>query len=75
MTNTRENLIALLKAKYHIAHRVADIWKKEGNMQAYSEEIAIACVLQDVIYCLSDKQYFTDMVKIYEKDFLKELTK
>ena len=68
MKQTKENIIKLLKAKYKLAHALADYAKENGDEEEFHMCIREAIAISDAIYLLTNKEYFNSMVEIYFKE-------
>lgn len=63
MKHTKENIIKVLEAKIHLAHKMVEYSRLNGDFQSAEEYLAEACALRDAIYLLEDKDYFNNTAR------------
>ncbi len=63
MKHSQENVIKVLRHKFKLAHKMADI--NSDDKQTYSRYIFEATAYWESIELLSNKKYFDDMVCLH----------
>lgn len=66
--NTKEAVIDLLQEMYKHAHRVARIYKNDGNEDMATTYIATACAYHTAKELLTNPNYYEELYKIFHKE-------